>query len=284
MSEVKGAAIELAELKTIELEILTNVANLCDSLGLRYSICGGTLLGAIRHKGFIPWDDDIDMFMPRPDYNKLISYCKNNETAFDLLCFETNPDYGYLFAKAMDKNTVIYEENGNPTNLDMGVYIDIFPIDGLADTYEESKKLFSKTSFKREMLVAKNWKRYFRSKTKAWYYEPIRFAFFVVSRFVSRKKLIASIQKQYAHIDFDSCKYAATVCGAYRLKEIMPMEVYQPYTELEFEGRKFKAMQAWDTYLKNIYGDYMQLPPEDKRVTHHTFQAFHRINKAEKEN
>lgn len=273
--------ITLDELKKIELETLLQLDALCTQLGLRYSLCGGTLLGAIRHGGFIPWDDDIDIFMPRPDYNRLIAYCKENETPFTLLCNETNEKYGYLFAKAMAKNTVIYEENANPTNIDMGVYIDIFPIDGLADDYDSSKKLFNKTRFKREMLVAKNWKRFFKSKTHAWYYEPIRLAFFLVSRFVSRQGLINSIQRAYAADAFDQRGYAATVCGSYRLKEILKRSVYDTYTELEFEGYKFKALADYDTYLSSIYGDYMKLPPEEKRVSHHMFEAYY---KDEKEN
>jgi lipopolysaccharide cholinephosphotransferase len=271
--------ITLDELKKIELNTLLEIDALCEKLGLRYSLCGGTLLGAIRHGGFIPWDDDIDIFMPRPDYNRLIEYCRTNETSFALLCNETNEKYGYLFAKAMAKNTVIHELNANPTNIDMGVYVDIFPIDGLADGYEESKKLFNKTRFKRELLVAKNWKRFFRSKTRAWYYEPIRFAFFLLSRFVSRKGLIRSIQRAYRSDAFDQREYAATVCGSYRLKEILPRSVYDAYTELEFEGHKFKALAAYDTYLSSIYGDYMQLPPEDKRVSHHVFEAYYKDEK-----
>ncbi len=271
--------ITLDELKKIELNTLIEVDALCEKLGLRYSMCGGTLLGAIRHGGFIPWDDDIDIFMPRSDYNKLIEYCRNNETSFSLLCNELNEKYGYLFAKAMDKNTVIYEPNSNPTNIDMGVYIDIFPIDGLADDYESSVELFNKTRFKRELLVAKNWKRFFRSKTRAWYYEPIRFAFFLLSRFASRRRLIKSIQRVYPADTFDKSEYAATVCGGYRLKEILKRSIYDTYTELEFEGHKFKALADYHTYLSSIYGDYMQLPPENKRVTHHMFEAYYRNEK-----
>ena len=277
--DMEKKKITLDELKKIELDTLLEIDALCERLGLRYSLCGGTLLGAIRHGGFIPWDDDIDIFMPRPDYNRLIEYCKHNETPFSLLCNETNEKYGYLFAKAMAKNTVIHEPNANPTNIDMGVYVDIFPIDGLADDYESSKALFNKTRFKRELLVARNWKRFFRSKTRAWYYEPIRFAFFVLSRFVSRAGLIRSVQKAYSADSFDQREYAATVCGSYRLKEILPSRVYDTYTELEFEGHKFKALKDYETYLSSIYGDYMQLPPEHKRVSHHVFEAYYRNEK-----
>ena len=271
--------ILLDELKRIELDILQQVHDLCQEQGLRYSLCGGTLLGAVRHKGYIPWDDDIDIFMPRPDYNKLIEYCKTHETPFQLLCHETNNRYGYLFGKAMSKTAKIIEENSESNGIEMGVYVDIFPLDGLADTYEKSKKLFNKTRFKRELLVAKNWSRFFKSKTHPWYYEPFRFAFFIMSRFVSRGKLIESIQKKYKNFDFDNSKYSATVCGSYRLKEILPTKVYAEYTTIEFEKKEFITIKDYEAYLSSIYGDYMQLPPEEKRCSHHMFKAYYEEEK-----
>ena len=126
---MQNKAIELDQLKKIELGILQEVHNVCIEQGLRYSLAGGTLLGAVRHGGFIPWDDDIDIMMPRPDYNKLIEYCMNNETPFRLVSTETEKGYGYIFAKAVDQKTFIIEQNGNRGNADMGVYVDIFPID-----------------------------------------------------------------------------------------------------------------------------------------------------------
>ena len=87
------------ELKSIQYEILTELDALCKKLNIRYSLCGGSLLGAVRHKAFIPWDDDIDIIMPRPDYDALISYCRDNVTPFRLISHETEEEYGYLFAK-----------------------------------------------------------------------------------------------------------------------------------------------------------------------------------------
>lgn len=268
--------IDLEELKKIELQTLMQVHTLCEQENLRYSICGGTLIGAVRHKGFIPWDDDIDIIMPRPDYNRLISYCKTHETPFRLICNQTEAEYGYLFAKAVNPNTVMIEENTNRSNVDMGVYIDIFPVDGLGNTEEEAKKNFNAMEFWRELLVAANWKQYFPSKSRAWYYEPIRFAFFLVSRFVRIHKLVAKIEKFYSKWDFDNSKYVACVCGVYRQKEICTHEEYTQYMAMEFEGTTVKGLKQFDKRLRYVYGDYMQLPPENKRVTHHMFKAYWR--------
>ena len=130
--------------------------------------------------------------------------------------------------------------------------------------------------------MAANWKRFSRSKTHAWHYEPIRFAFFLLSRFVSTPRLIARIQKKAARIPFDSSQYAGCLCGSYRNREIMETPIFSQYTDMPFEGHPFKALQAYDTYLTNIYGDYMQLPPEGKRVTHHSFKAYRKTDRTER--
>ena len=267
--------ITLEELKQIELEILKQVDAICIQENVRYSLCGGSLLGAIRHGGFIPWDDDIDIFMPRPDYNKFVEYCKTHRVPFKLSSIEVDSNCSYLYAKAMNYYTTINEINGNRNGVNLGVYIDIFPIDGLGNTYDEAKEQFKKTRFDRELLVAYNWKHFFRSKTHSIVYEPIRFAFFVLSRFVKSEKLIKKIQAKYPTDGFQKSKYAGTICGSYRFKEILPIEVYSEFDTVSFEGYEFMSIKNKDTYLKSIYGNYMELPPKEKRVPHHTFEAYY---------
>lgn len=273
--------LNVEQLKQVELDILRQVHKVCAENGIRYSLCGGTLLGAVRHGGYIPWDDDIDILMPRPDYEKFILYCKNNDTPFNLICNQTQPKYGYLFAKACSRETVIEEIYTNRKGAEYGVYIDIFPIDGLGESYAEAKKVYDKTEFRRELLVAANWKKYFRSKTHAWYYEPARFAFYLLSRFVSYTKSVNSIEKDCKSHGFENSSLAGCVCGAYRLKEIMDKSVFAELTTMTFEGEEFFVMKNYDSYLKALFGDYMQLPPEEKRVTHHTFRAYYKDGEGE---
>lgn len=270
-------AIELEELKQIELSLLIRFREVCEQNGFNYSLMGGTLLGAVRHKGFIPWDDDIDIIMPRPDYERFAKYCAENETPFRHISYKTDKEYGYLFAKICDLDTVLIEKYGN-NKTDMGVYMDIFIYDGMGDSYDEAKKNFEKSRFSRELLVAANWTKFFRSRTRAWYYEPFRFAFFVLSRFVSKQALMRSIDKKYEGFDFYKSKYVGNLCSDKRARSIMERELMDSYTELEFEGELFKVFVGYETYLKNMFGDYMQLPPEDKRVAHHTFDAYYREN------
>lgn len=269
--------LSLQEIKSIEFSLLEEIDKICRKEKIRYSLIGGTLLGAVRHKGFIPWDDDVDIMMPRKDYNRFIEYCKKNSCVnFNLLCNELEESYGYLFAKACSKNTMIKEENISSNGIELGVYVDIFPADGLGNSYKDARKKLESSRFLREVLIAKNWRKFFKSKTHAWYYEPIRFFFFAISRLFSRKKIVSEIQKKYMNIDFDSVKYVGVISGSYRSKEIVETQLYSRYTELQFEGKNFMALEQYDEYLKHIYGNYMELPSEEKRKSHHMFVAYYK--------
>ena len=262
------------KLKKIELGVLKNIDMLCRQQGYHYSLCGGTLLGAIRHRGFIPWDDDIDIAMPRKDYDSFINYCIRNVESldFEIISSRNHMNYGYLFAKACAKKTTIIEHNTNRAGIKLGVHIDIFPIDGLGKK-EEAQRHFKKMQFRRELLVAYNWNHFFKSSTHSWYVEPIRFVFYLISRFINPQNQIDKIEAYYKKFLIDDSECAAIICGSYRLHEIMPMKVLNCFSTVEFEGQTFCAFSNYHSYLSSIYGDYMKLPPKEEQISHHTFTA-----------
>lgn len=263
--------VTFEELKEIEKEILFQFDSYCCENSLRYSLGGGTLLGAVRHNGFIPWDDDVDVMMPRPDYDRFLSMCKEKEPPFDVISHDSDSDYYHLFSKAQARNT--YTDNGS-NNKRYGINIDVFPIDGLGGDQHQAVKNFNRSSFLRELLIAKKWARFSRSKTHSMIYEPIRLVLFLISRFASADKLIRKIEKIMRSIDFESSEYAGCVCGSYRTAEIIPAEHFKHYKGILFEGRELQCIRDYDQYLRQHYGDYMKLPPKEKQVTHHTFKAY----------
>ncbi len=270
--------IDLEELKKIELELLIQFREICKIKGFRYTLAAGTLLGAVRHKGFIPWDDDIDVCMPRPDYDSFINYCKNNKTPFNLVSKENVPGYGYLFAKLYAPYTVIKEEISNPNNVQMGVYIDIFPIDAMGKNWLLAQVDFLKGAILKRFLVAKNWKKYFKSKTHSWYVEPIRFVFYLLSRFLSMKKMIKLLDKIYCRDDeyYKNSNLVGSISCEYNYRKIYPKSVFEDYIELPFEDEKFSCIKDYHIFLKSLYGDYMKLPPKEKQVSHHIFTAYYK--------
>ena len=265
--------LDLTEIQAIELKLLLSFDEICRKEGLRYSLGGGTLLGAIRHQGFIPWDDDVDVMMPRPDYDRFLMYCAEKDIPFGIITYENTLGYNGLFAKITDLSTRIIDEV-NFIDYEIGVNIDVFPLEGLGQSEKEALKIFHKTTFDREIQNATAWKRFFRSKTHSILLEPVRFAMFIISRFANPKKLLAKIDRENLKHPFEESEYAGCVCGSYREQEIMTTKTFKEYSEVTFEGYQLSAISDFASYLTKHYGDYMQLPPEEKRQTHHTYKAY----------
>lgn len=261
--------LTLEERKHFALLVLERIHYLCQKLSLNYSITAGTMLGAVRHKGFIPWDDDIDILMSRADFEKLKSYLITNP---DPIChwisYDTDNRYGYFFAKIVHNDTYLVDPLCNYKNAPLGVAVDVFPVDQLGETYKEAASKHKRVKIWTFLLIATNWGKYFRSFSRPWFIEPIRLFLFIISRFLKPHWLIARIN---------------TICEVQQKKEkqfwgmimfgkngcIYNSEVYQKFQDIEFEGKKFKVLKAYHEMLTDLYGNYMELPPEEKRVSHH---------------
>lgn len=262
--------IQFEEMKKIELNILTYFTEVCEENNLRYYLGGGTLLGAVRHKGFIPWDDDIDVMMPRPDFQKLLSLSINNEN-YNIIKPGT-AGYYYNFAKLVDTRTIL-EEKGIKLIDGLGVYIDIFPLDGMPETPDARKKRFKELNSIRKRI---NNTCLLRPK-----FHRNPFAYLNACRIYNSNKNIdlSSLQKKYLDSalknSFDDSEFVFAAGGAYGARDIFPGKWFEKEIELQFENLSVKAFNGYDFYLTQLYGDYMTLPPEDKRVTpHHTIVYF----------
>ena len=258
---------ELKKLQSIELEILVEFDKICKKHNLKYVLVGGTLIGAIRHNGFIPWDDDIDVSMLREDYNKFVEIQKKelNHDKYYLQSMETNDKFGLPFAKLRRKNS-IYCESTNPIDKnEQGIWIDIFPIDKVSNNKILAICDFIKVFYYRNIIA---FKLDFKFASKG-----IKKLILDIIKFNSKFYNIDKVKKKYYKIlEKHNRKNSNRVInhgGVYLLKEITDKKMFTDTIRHEFEKHKFTIPKDYDEYLTQIYGDYMQLPPKEKRVSHH---------------
>lgn len=258
--------LSLRELQFAELEILKYFDNFCRENELKYSLAGGTLLGAVRHKGFIPWDDDIDVCMPRPDYEKFVSSFKH-ESLFITHDRESNAKYP--FTKILDKKVMLNHEGFSEVE---NLWIDVFPVDGLPENDKRLAKIYKKSTFYRKVIgfnQVENFDKYHGRHNKI-----VAKLIGIFAKIYGYKRAIRNSIKLAQKYDYEKSDFVGAVTwGCYGVGERMVKSEYEKFIEMEFEGYNFFVMGCWDSYLHGIYGDYMQLPPEDKRVTH-GIQAF----------
>lgn len=247
--------LSLDQVKQIELNILKYVDAVCKEHNLRYFLSFGTLIGAIRHKGFIPWDDDIDISMPREDYEKLIHITENIEDPrYKVLSYKT-VKYPYPFIKVVDSFTRI-EDDGVVDYPHKGLWIDIFPIDGFKTP---QRPMASKITMSLERLRSLASYRILPDKHKN---HKILWKF---SRMIGAEFFQNIIQKLSENRLYDSNDYAGCF---YASLKIMKKEVYGNGTTAQFEGFEFSIPTEYDYFLREVYGDYMKLPPADQQISH----------------
>lgn len=265
--------LTINELRDVQLQMLEELDSFCRTNNITYYLTGGSLLGAVRHKGYIPWDDDIDVFMPRAHYQRFIQIYNEQAISSELrvVSIQSDPDYYLPYAKLIHTKTVMREVVDS--DFDIGVFIDIFPLDNMTDDYTKAKHLFRKIEVLRWVLTAKNISL---QKKRVWYKEIILRLAKLFTKFVNRNKLLHYIDKlSRTYESMTTCKYVCAVCmGTYGIKEILEREWYDTSVPMEFEGRMFQAPVGYKQILEHFYRDYMKLPPVEKQCSHHAFSAW----------
>ncbi len=267
--------LSLQELKEIEFDILKVFDAFCKENRIKYYLAFGTLLGAIRYKKFIPWDDDIDVLVPREDYQRLLTLFQDDEK-YRLYSFEKNENFHYPFAKLCDMTTrkeqTIYKNQG----VELGVEIDIFPLDAWDDNFDKAKQEAKRIQKNMKWLKATKLDEPLTTnpvKRFAWklllpVVKTIGGAYFI-------KKIIKESNKEEQKGETKRRSYlGAKVWCIYGERGIIPAEVFEETVDIEFEGERFPAPSGWDTYLTCLYGDYLPEPPKEKQRTHHGFIAY----------
>ena len=266
--------IDSNEMKKILLDMLVELDRFCEENDIRYYLAGGTALGAVRHQGFIPWDDDIDVTMPRKDYERFIATYKpaDEKKPYSVISMHNNQDYYLQFAKLIAENTVL--EEPVDSDLKLGIYLDIFPLDNLGNDYETARKLFRKTNALRQKIMLKNliWLK------QRPLYQNLIIAVGKAFLFENRRSMLEKIDRESRVYESDEMtKYIGAVSTAsYGEKEILPSEWYSGYEKLPFEGHAFRVPSGYKEFLTQIYGDYMKLPSEEQQKSRHTYRVWYK--------
>ena len=253
---------DLKKLQAVEIEILNEIKRICEKHSLRYCLIGGTLLGAVRHQGFIPWDDDLDIVMPRSDYERFCDICSTDlNQGYYLHSIKTDKKYWLSFAKIRKKDTIFDEQNIAHLDVPKGIYVDIFPLD--YSKGENSKGQAFRTFFIKQIgrgIIAKKGigeKNSRKFKVRRFLFKPFSIEFL----FKLQTYLMKRVKNGSCYVNFGS-NYNTK-------KQTMPVEFYEPYTFLAFGNGEYPVPQKYSEVLTRIYGDdYMELPPEEKRITH----------------
>lgn len=258
----------LDSVKRLELKILKYVDRICRANGLKYYLIGGTLLGAIRHKGFIPWDDDIDIVMFREDYNKFLDIVNQGDNTYFVQNTKSDPNYTRYITKIRLNDTLFVEESSKNLLMHQGIFIDIFPLDKIVLPINEKRIV-------RRIYIANKILRVQKIKIGVTEGRTI----FLTKRNELVKFLLKGIPSNLftKWVDFiytlDNNKDTDLITNfssqyGWR-KQSFNIDVFGEGTYLEFEGHQFMAPAKWEIILKSLYGDYMKLPPEEKQNSGH---------------
>lgn len=252
--------LSLEEIQGISLDIMKDIDRVCRKHGLKYTGIGGTLIGAVRHHGFIPWDDDIDIFMPRSDYEKFTKiYPRECAEKYRLFSFENDKDYYYSFLKVCDKTTQV-EEPYKPIISGLGVFVDIFPIDNLC-----RKNYNLKQRYLRYLIMKIQVSLCFESPKKyRTYIKKIIRPFFAPRNY----KYYLNKLQNFSKRENDNSNADYSGCFSNGDNFMYDKKVFETYIDLDFEDMKMMCIKEYDTFLKKIFGDYMIIPPENERVSH----------------
>ncbi len=266
--------LSLRELQLFSLDILKDVHEFCVCNGIRYSLAYGTLLGAVRHHGFIPWDDDIDIIMPRPDYER---FCLNYRSSkYRVSAPQTDRDCCIPFARVFDEKVTTIYSMVPWHKRTFGVWIDIFPLDGvtvddsLEKKYETICSLLPKLKRQRYAMRRLSNEEPFLLNCKTLLRKIIRWNGCLANQVV--RQIDSTIKSD----SFDDKEFfTQLVCPDDGLNDVHRTDLFSSIVEMPFEDAAFCAFSRFDEYLKRLFGNYMELPPENQRVPKQDYVKFY---------
>lgn len=267
---------DLEKVKHYLLETMDYFHEFCETHNLEYFIIGGTLLGAIRHEGFIPWDDDIDVIMPKKDYKKILNLLNSIDSPYELLNYKFDKNYVYQFSRLANNNLILEEEYYKPFHC--GAWIDIFPLDYTYKNPLLRKLQFTLVSVLKKILIIRT------ASFKRDKYPPIIYMILALlhkTTSILPKSIffstISLVQDNFPLLHKNKGKFFANFQGGWGVKESVPTQVFKEKTLYNFEGRTYWGPKDAHTWLSKVYGDYMKLPEESKRKSHHKIKVIKEV-------
>ena len=253
------ATYDIRPLQMRMLSVLEAIDKTCREHQLRYGIFSGSLIGAVRHKGFIPWDDDVDILMPRPDYERFIQHSKEwLPEPYEFVCAENDKDYPLPFGKVQDASTTLIER----LHLSYlgGIYVDVFPLDGAPTNIWVRRLHFARYGFLRQALYWIHRDPYRHGKG------PASWVPLLTRKVTTMEAIQRKIRKLLTKYDYEK----STFVGDYTdgIRGVMPKKVEGEYAPYVFEGKTVMGVKNYHYYLTQIYGDYMKIPDGDHQKQH----------------
>lgn len=273
--------IKNEEIQKVELKILKVLSAICEKESLEYFLMYGTLLGAVRHKGFIPWDDDLDIMMKRFDYDKLLQYLILHEKELEpykLFSKLNNPDYPFMIARFCDTRYK-YLAN-NEADCGMGIFIDIYPLDGAGHSWREVQRNGNYFRFLSSMCFLASREHFFLSRKE---YSAkinlktttIKFPLYLVAKMFGVKYFLKRLDTLKDKYKYEECDFVGpTTWQSDYKRDVMKKEWVDKTVFIEFEGEKFRVPKEYKKVLEHKYGNYMEMPPAEKQVATHDYKVY----------
>lgn len=265
----------LREVQLTQLSIAKEIKRICEKHNIDYFLDGGTMLGAVRHKGFIPWDDDMDIGMTRENYNRFIEVAKSElSEEYFLQTWETDQYYPMPFAKVRKNGTLFVENNFEKSKMHQGIYVDVFPYDYFPATKRKQKRFWRKKNFLSSLLLMKCKSVKFLSNNNTALKVFLKLCMFTFIKFIcifnSKRRIVQRYEKLITKYNdkTSGIVYEQTQC--YKFGHfVIPENCICGRIDLPFEDTQFKCLENYHQYLSTLYGDYMTPPPEEKRAVGH---------------
>ena len=252
------------QLQDVQLNILREIDRVCREHNLTYWLAFGTAIGAVRHKGFIPWDDDVDLFMTAEDLEELEKYQSSFSPNYFIQSRRTDPEYGLMITRVRDSNTTLIENEEADRDINHGVFVDIYPLFNCPDDEKEYKTFYRKSLLARLLQYGRTPQTHGRVMKMG---ANVLLHLYSAKRRARKVEEIYQYMKAYKETGYLTDAFEVGYMAKYPKSSLFPAEW------VDFEDMKVPIPGQIDPVLRPVYGDYMQLPPEEERKVHHDYKV-----------